>query len=183
MLTLSSHRSRPASRSVRQRSVSQISRPRTTRRCRQGRLRDTAHLEPLPSPRRTKNLPNFEDPAARRPGLTLYYQCCDYATVPRRHPCRAPPNRGWLVPGPSRGSRSHMVLLGAAGGGVCGAKRIRSIYFPRPTGRPPDLSTTTPLTTPASLSTINAATMRLCRADLPATNRPADSSSPEGSLD
>jgi len=52
---------------------------------------------------------------------------------------------------------------------VCGAKGIRSIYLPSPKGRPPGLSSTTPPKAPASLSTINAATMRLCRADLPAT--------------
>ena len=52
---------------------------------------------------------------------------------------------------------------------VCGAKRIRSLYLPWMTGVTPKLSTTTPPRGLASLSTINAATMRLCRADLPAT--------------
>jgi hypothetical protein len=42
-----------------------------------------------------------------RPGLTLYYQCCDYASLPRTAPCRSPLPRGWPVPGPARGSRSH----------------------------------------------------------------------------
>ena len=52
---------------------------------------------------------------------------------------------------------------------VCGAKRIRSLYLPWMTGLPHKLSTTTPPKGMASLSTINAATMRLCRADLPAS--------------
>ena len=53
---------------------------------------------------------------------------------------------------------------------VCGAKRIRSLYLPGMTGLPSKLSTTTPPAGLASLSTIDAATMRLCRVDLPATN-------------
>ena len=52
---------------------------------------------------------------------------------------------------------------------VCGAKRIRSLYLPWMTGVTPKLSTTTPPKGLASLSTINGATMRLCRADLSAT--------------
>ena len=52
---------------------------------------------------------------------------------------------------------------------VCGAKRIRSLYLPRMTGVTPKLSTTTQPKGLASLSTINAATMRLCREDLPAS--------------
>ena len=52
---------------------------------------------------------------------------------------------------------------------VCGAKRIRSLYLPWMIGMPPKLSTTTPPKGLASLSTIHAATMRLCRADLPAS--------------
>jgi hypothetical protein len=58
---------------------------------------------------------------------------------------------------------------GAGGRVVCGAKRIRSHYLPSPTERRPGLSTRTPPKGPASLSTINDATMRLCRADLPAS--------------
>jgi hypothetical protein len=46
---------------------------------------------------------------------------------------------------------------GTQGWGVCGAKRIRSIYLPSPTGRPPGLSTTTSFKALASLSTINGA--------------------------
>jgi hypothetical protein len=61
----------------------------------------------------------------------------------------------------------------AEAGMVCGAKRIRSLYLPWMTGVTPKLSTITPPKGLASLSTINAATMRLCRADLPA---PAHSS-------
>jgi len=53
-----------------------------------------------------------------------------------------------------------------------GAKRIRSHYLPAPTKRPPGLSTTTSLKSAASLSTINAATMRLCRADHPCHEPP-----------
>jgi len=52
---------------------------------------------------------------------------------------------------------------------VCGAKRIRSLYLPWMRGVTPKLSTTTPPKGLALLSTINAATMRLCRADLPAS--------------
>jgi hypothetical protein len=57
-------------------------------------------------------------------------------------------------------------------GMVCGAKRIRSLYLPWMIGVTPKLSTTTPPEGLASLSTINAATMRLCRADLPASHLP-----------
>jgi hypothetical protein len=52
---------------------------------------------------------------------------------------------------------------------VCGVKRIPSLYLPSLTGRPSRLSTSTPPEDPASLSTINGATMRLCKADLPAS--------------
>jgi hypothetical protein len=70
-----------------------------------------------------------------------------------------------------RPPRLPAVQNGAAPGAgmVCGAKRIRSLYLPWMTGLTPKLSTTTPPKGLASLSTINAATMRLCRADLPAT--------------
>ena len=83
----------------------------------------------------------------------------------------SPLNRGWLVPSLSRERRSHRRPAAAAGRMVCDAKRIRSIYLPSPTGRPRGLSTTTPPKAPASLSTINAATMRLCGADHPAAPR------------
>jgi hypothetical protein len=52
---------------------------------------------------------------------------------------------------------------------VCGAKRIRSLYLPWMTAVTPKLSTPTSTKGLASLSTMNAATMRLCRADLPAS--------------
>ena len=52
---------------------------------------------------------------------------------------------------------------------VCGAKRIPSLYLPWMTGVTSKLSTRPAPRDPASLSTINAATMRLCRADLPAS--------------
>jgi len=61
---------------------------------------------------------------------------------------------------------------GAGGRVVCGAKRIRSHYLPSPTERPPGLSTRPPPKGPASLSTINGATMRLCRADHPCLTPP-----------
>jgi len=51
---------------------------------------------------------------------------------------------------------------------VSETRRIRSIYLPSPTGRPPGLSTTTPLQGRASPYTINGATMRPCRGDPPA---------------
>ena len=51
----------------------------------------------------------------------------------------------------------------------CAAKRIRSLYLPWMTGVTPELSTITPPKGLASLSTINAATMRLCGADHPAS--------------
>jgi len=54
---------------------------------------------------------------------------------------------------------------------VCSAKRIRSLYLPWMRGMTSKLSTTTPPKGLASLSTINDATMRLCRADLPASAR------------
>ena len=59
-----------------------------------------------------------------------------------------------------------------AGRVVCGAKRIRSHYPPLGRERLPGLSTTSTLKGPASVSIISAATMRLCRADLPAANPP-----------
>jgi hypothetical protein len=52
---------------------------------------------------------------------------------------------------------------------VYGANRIRSLYLPWIIAVTPKLSTTTPPKGLASLSTINAATMRLRRADLPAS--------------
>ena len=53
---------------------------------------------------------------------------------------------------------------------VCGAKRIRSLYLPWMTGVTPKLSTTAPLKALASLSTINAATMRFAeQTSLPRT--------------
>ena len=61
---------------------------------------------------------------------------------------------------------SHLEAAPGAGM-VCGAKRIRSLYLPWMRGVTPKLSTTTPPKGLASLSTINAATMRLCRADIP----------------
>jgi hypothetical protein len=54
-------------------------------------------------------------------------------------------------------------------GMVCDAKRIWSLYLPWMTGVTLEPSTTNPPEGLALLSTINAATMRLCRADLPAT--------------
>jgi hypothetical protein len=55
---------------------------------------------------------------------------------------------------------------------VCGARRIRSLCLPWMTGVISKLSTKTPPKDLASLSTINTATMRLCRADLPAPHHP-----------
>jgi len=60
----------------------------------------------------------------------------------------------------------------AGGRVVCGAKHIRSLYLSLVRERPPGLSTTSPPKGPASISTISAATMRLCKADLPAVNNP-----------
>ena len=60
--------------------------------------------------------------------------------------------------------------LGSPGAGVvCNAKRMRSLYLPSLTRRPPELSTSTPPTGRASPCTIDAATMQLCRADSPAS--------------
>jgi hypothetical protein len=63
-----------------------------------------------------------------------------------------------------------------------GAKRIRSHYLPSPTEQPPGLSTRTPPKGPASFSTINAAIMRLCRADHPAPHRSIAAGSRSSSL-
>jgi hypothetical protein len=52
---------------------------------------------------------------------------------------------------------------GVRAGMVCGAKRIRSLYLPWMIEVTPRLSTTTPPRGLASFSTINGATMRLCR--------------------
>ncbi len=90
------------------------------------------------------------------------------------------------------GSRSHKArtsshppgTAGAGGRGICGAKRIRSLYLPSPTGRPPGLSTRTPPKGPASVSTINGATMRLwqsrppCLCSLIAAGSRSDRASP-----
>ena len=51
-------------------------------------------------------------------------------------------------------------------------KAHRSLYIPSPTGRPFGLSTKPTQQSPTSVSTINGATMRLCRADLPAAHEP-----------
>jgi hypothetical protein len=64
-------------------------------------------------------------------------------------------------------SAGRIAVL-AAGRVVCGAKRIRSLYLPLGGEKLPGLSTTSPPRGLASVFTINAATMRLCRADLPA---------------
>jgi hypothetical protein len=138
--------------------------PHTTGwRRRQGGLRRKAHPEPLPSFADRKASRAFHHHPDGRPGLPLHYQCRDYAPLQSRPPCHTPP-------------------AGVGGRVVCGAKRIRSLYLPSPTERPPGLSTTTPTGGPASLSTINAATMRLCRADLPVTHHPFAAASPQSRL-
>ena len=55
---------------------------------------------------------------------------------------------------------------------VCGAKRIRSLNLLWMTGVTPKLFTTAPPKGLASLSSLNATTMGLCRADLPASHHP-----------
>jgi len=70
------------------------------------------------------------------------------------------------------GNRSHPKPAGTPRRVVCGAKRLRSLYLPLVRDRLSRLSPTSPPKGPASVSTINAATMRLCRADLPAANHP-----------
>jgi hypothetical protein len=74
-----------------------------------------------------------------------------------RFETRGRPASGWAKRG------------GARGRGGYEAKRIRSHYLPWMTRVTSKLSTTTPPKGLASLSTINAATMRLCRAELPAS--------------
>ena len=49
----------------------------------------------------------FPCPSAKRQGLAVHYQCCDYASLWSRSSGPTPFNRDWLVPSPSRGSRSH----------------------------------------------------------------------------
>jgi len=70
-----------------------------------------------------------------------------------------------------------------AAGMVCGAKRIRSIYLPSPTGRPPRLSTTTSPERPDFGLHYqwrdHASAWRLCRADLPAPCHPIAEGSPD----
>jgi hypothetical protein len=66
-------------------------------------------------------------------------------------------------------SRAPLPNPGPEAGMVCGAKRIWSLYLPWMTEVTLKLSTKTPPKGLASVSTINAATMRLCRADLPAS--------------
>jgi hypothetical protein len=67
----------------------------------------------------------------------------------------------------ARGRAASGWAKRAGGRVVCGVKRIRSLYLPWMTGVTPKLSPTVPPKGLASFSTINAATMRLCRADLP----------------
>ena len=94
--------------------------------------------------------------------LSTINQCRDYAPLQSRPPCLCS-----LI---AAGTRSYSKRRAPEAGMVCGAKRIRSFYFPWMTGVTPRLSTTTPPEALASLSTINqCATMRLCRADLPAS--------------
>jgi hypothetical protein len=78
--------------------------------------------------------------------------------------------------GPGRFKNGGLPASGCAQDGAapkagmgCGAKRIRSLCLPWMTGVIPKLSPTNPPKGLASLSTINGATMRLCRADLPAS--------------
>jgi hypothetical protein len=97
---------------------------------------------------------------------------CHWATIPRHR--GTGPEAYLSVRCKVRDPRTPGLRLCKTGrrqgvGMVCGAKRIRSLYLPWMTGVTPKLSTTTPPKGPASLSTINAATMRLCRADLPAS--------------
>jgi hypothetical protein len=54
---------------------------------RPGGLRSNAHLEPLLLLRSPESPPDFPPPFARGPGLSLYYQCRDYAPV-RSRPTR-----------------------------------------------------------------------------------------------
>jgi len=70
---------------------------------------------------------------------------------------RGPPTSGWAKRG------------GAGGRVVYGAKRIRSHHLPSLTGTPPGLCTPLRYKAGPHLNTINAATMRLCRADHPAS--------------
>jgi hypothetical protein len=174
--------------------------PRTTPqvpapRRRQEGLRDTAHPEPLPSSRRNRNLPNFEDLSARRPGLTVHYRCRDYATVPRRPPGLTPPRAplGQLIqpakptqriepikpiqpllrlnsPTAQRPPPTDRRSLRPRAGGrrVSETRRIRSPYLlPDGTGTSRTLKTPPPEGR-ASPYTIDAATMRPCRGDPPA---------------
>ena len=65
---------------------------------------------------------------------------------------------------------------------VCGAKRIRSLYLPWMTGVTAKLSPSDPPKGLASLSTIDAATMRLCRVEHPCL-APSEQSLPLGKKD
>jgi hypothetical protein len=87
-------------------------------------------------------------PKVIRQGLSLHYQWRDYAPLQSRPPCHETSNRGckplpqrknllrWAVPTLHPGETA-----GTEGRGVCGAKRIRSLYLPSLTGRPPELCT------------------------------------------
>jgi len=66
-------------------------------------------------------------------------------------------------------SRTPLPNPGPEAGMVCGAKRIWSLYLPRMKAVTAKLSTKAPPKGLASLPTINAATMRLSRADVPAS--------------
>jgi hypothetical protein len=70
---------------------------------------------------------------------------------------RLAPEAGWSAPAVPSGQ---------------GRKAHRSHYCPSPTERPLGLSTRAPPKGLASLSTINGATMRVCKADRPASRHP-----------
>jgi len=68
-------------------------------------------------------------PRAERPGLTAYYQCCDYASLPRSAPCRSLFHYGWK-PLPQGRDRFFQRAATAPFGYTCavGNLSMESIY-------------------------------------------------------
>ena len=135
-------------------------------------------------------------PSAGTPGLTLYCQCCDYATLPRRSPC--PGHSIAAALRRSSGSRLSRACRGEPVEGEAALTGQDPLRWAVPTlhlskrgrhQRPgglrrkahpeplpsfadrKDLRTfyAPPLQSRASLDTINGATMQLCEADHPAS--------------
>jgi hypothetical protein len=128
---------------------------------RQGWSAAQSASEPLPSWDDSSDPQAFHHNPAQRPGPPLHYQWRDYAPLQSRPPCLRSPI--------AAGSRPNPNPAGTEDRDGLRRKAHRSLYLPGMTAATRKLSTTTAPKGLAPLSTINGATMRLCRADLPAS--------------